>query len=83
MSCGAVFCRTTNSLRWPAAQPICTLLGAICNQLESGVALNPSGGLQAALLYDPYGSVQYSTGTMRGSYGLTGQRADSTTGLDF
>jgi RHS repeat-associated protein len=47
------------------------------------VALNASGGVQAATLYAPYGSSRYSSGTMPGSYGFTGQHADATTGLDY
>jgi RHS repeat-associated protein len=39
--------------------------------------------VQASALYDPYGQVRYSSGTMSGSYGFTGQRADSATGLDY
>jgi RHS repeat-associated protein len=34
-------------------------------------------------LYGPYGTGRYSSGTMPGSYGFTGQRADSATGLDY
>ncbi len=46
------------------------------------VALDGSGKAQASVLYDPYGSVRYSSGTMPGNYGFTGRRADAATGLD-
>jgi RHS repeat-associated protein len=47
------------------------------------LALDASGNVQASALYDPYGQVRYSSGTMPGSYGFTGQRADSATGLNY
>lgn len=48
------------------------------------VALDASGNVAAAQLYAPYGTVRYSTGTMPGSYGFTGQRSDAAvTGLDY
>jgi RHS repeat-associated protein len=47
------------------------------------VALTATGATQAAQLYAPYGSSRYSSGTLPGSYGFTGQRADATTGLDY
>jgi hypothetical protein len=47
----------------------------------SGEALSASGTEQASVLYDPYGNTRYSNGTMPGSYGFTGQRADTTTRL--
>jgi RHS repeat-associated protein len=47
------------------------------------VALDGSSTLQASILYGPYGGVRYTSGTMPGTYGFTGQRADSTTGLDY
>ncbi|HEX6797113.1 MAG TPA: RHS repeat-associated core domain-containing protein, partial [Ktedonobacterales bacterium] len=47
------------------------------------VALDGSGNPQASVLYDPYGNVRYSSGTMPGSYGYTGQHADAATGLDY
>jgi RHS repeat-associated protein len=47
------------------------------------VALDASGNTQASTLYGPYGASRYANGTMPGSYGYTGQRADSTTGLDY
>ncbi|HLV98515.1 MAG TPA: RHS repeat-associated core domain-containing protein, partial [Ktedonobacterales bacterium] len=46
------------------------------------VALTASGSAQASALYYPYGGGRYSSGTMPGSYGYTGQQADGTTGLD-
>ena len=45
--------------------------------------LDSSGHLVASQLYTPYGAVRYQSGTMPGSYGFTGQRADGTTGLDY
>jgi RHS repeat-associated protein len=46
-------------------------------------ALNGSGATTAAQLYAPYGASRYASGTMSTDYGYTGQRADSTTGLDY
>lgn len=50
---------------------------------SASVALDGSGSVQASVLYGPYGAVRYSSGTMPGSYGYTGQHADATTGLDY
>ena len=48
------------------------------------VALNTTGTATASLLYDAYGQVRYTNGTMPGSYGYTGQHDDTaTTGLDY
>jgi RHS repeat-associated protein len=47
------------------------------------VALDGSGNVQAAILYGMYGGTRYCCGTMPGSYGFTGQRADAATGLDY
>jgi RHS repeat-associated protein len=47
------------------------------------VALDASGTAQASTLYGPFGNTRYSNGTMPGSFGFTGQRADSATGLDY
>jgi RHS repeat-associated protein len=47
------------------------------------VALDASGNVQASTLYGPYGSPRYTSGTMPGSYGFTGQRSDAFTGLDY
>jgi RHS repeat-associated protein len=38
---------------------------------------------QASVLYGPYCGIGYSNRTMPGSYGFTGQRTDTTTGLDY
>ncbi|HEY7348348.1 MAG TPA: hypothetical protein VH599_08535 [Ktedonobacterales bacterium] len=46
-------------------------------------ALDTSGNVSASQLYGPYGLVRYSTGTMPGSHGFTGQHTDSMTGLDY
>jgi RHS repeat-associated protein len=53
------------------------------NLTSTDVALSGSGTVQAATLYAPYGSARYTSGTMPGSYGFTGQRADGATGLDY
>ena len=45
--------------------------------------LDGSGNVTSAQLYTPYGSVRYSSGSSPTSLGYTGQRADSTTGLDY
>ena len=48
------------------------------------VALNTTGTAAASVLYDAYGQVRYTNGTMPGSYGYTGQHDDTaTTGLDY
>ncbi|HEY7780340.1 MAG TPA: RHS repeat-associated core domain-containing protein, partial [Ktedonobacterales bacterium] len=49
---------------------------------SAGVALDASGVAQANQLYAPYGAVRYTSGTMPGSFGYAGQRADAATGLD-
>jgi RHS repeat-associated protein len=46
-------------------------------------AVNTSGVVTASQLYNPYGSVRYSNGTLPGTKAYTGQRADATTGLDY
>ena len=45
------------------------------------VALNSTGQVIALQHYSPYGTVDYSWGNMPTSYGFTGQRLDSQTGL--
>jgi RHS repeat-associated protein len=50
---------------------------------SASVALDSTGNVQASVLYGPYGTVRYSSGTMPGSYGYTGQHADATTGLEY
>jgi RHS repeat-associated protein len=47
------------------------------------VALSTAGTVQAATLFAPYGLARYASGTMPGTYGFTGQRADGATGLDY
>ncbi|HEX9069954.1 MAG TPA: RHS repeat-associated core domain-containing protein, partial [Ktedonobacterales bacterium] len=46
------------------------------------LALSASGTIQASQLFDPYGNVRYTNGTLPGSHGFTGQHSDSATGLD-
>ncbi len=46
-------------------------------------AFDAAGAVQASQLYAPYGGSRYSNGTMPGSFGFTGQRADAATGLDY
>jgi RHS repeat-associated protein len=50
---------------------------------SANVTLNGSGTATASQLYAPYGGVRYSSGTMPTSYGFTGQRADTASGLDY
>lgn len=47
------------------------------------MALNASGSVTASLLSAPYGGTLYRNGIMPTDYGFTGQRADTTTGLDY
>lgn len=47
------------------------------------VSLTSEGNLAASILYAPYGSVRYTSGTMPTDRGFTGQIADSTSGLDY
>jgi RHS repeat-associated protein len=66
---------------------IAVRVGAVLSYLLSdplgsnAVALNSTGQVIAAQHYSPYGTVDYSWGTMPTSYGYTGQRLDSQTGL--
>lgn len=46
-------------------------------------ALDGSGNVTFQQLYTPYGTSRYSSGSSPTSIGYTGQRADSTTGLDY
>jgi len=50
---------------------------------SANVTLNASGNATASVLYAPYGSSRYSSGSMPTDYGFTGQHADSNTGLDY
>jgi RHS repeat-associated protein len=50
---------------------------------SANVTLNGTGTATASLLYAPYGSARYSSGSMPTDYGFTGQHADSMTGLDY
>ncbi len=48
---------------------------------SSTIALNSDGSGQAVQLFSPYGSVNYSWGSMPTTFNFTGQRLDSQTGL--
>jgi RHS repeat-associated protein len=50
---------------------------------SANATLDASGNVVANLLYAPYGSTRYSSGTMPSDRGFTGQVADSTSGLDY
>lgn len=48
------------------------------------LSLSGTGIAQASVLYAPYGTVRYSSGTMPTDYGFTGQHSDAnTSGLDY
>ena len=47
------------------------------------VALSSTGTVTASVLSMPYGKVRYSSGTMPGAYGFTGQQPDALTGLNY
>jgi RHS repeat-associated protein len=51
--------------------------------LSSTTVVVTSTGVVAAQLFAPYGQGRWAGGTMPTSYAFTGQRADSTTGLDY
>ncbi len=62
--------------------------GALSYMLSDGLgsvsaSVSSGGSVTAIQLYGPYGAVRYSSGTLPTSYGYTGQRADSATGLDY
>ena len=46
-------------------------------------ALDSAGNVTSQQLYTPYGNSRYSSGSSPTSMGYTGQRADSSTGLDY
>jgi RHS repeat-associated protein len=48
---------------------------------STDVAVNSGGGIIAVQLYWPYGSSEYSWGTMPTTYNFTGQRLDAVTSL--
>lgn len=50
---------------------------------SADVALNGSGSATASVLYAPYGTARYSSGTMPTDRGFTGQIGDSASGLDY
>jgi RHS repeat-associated protein len=53
-------------------------LGSVSVALAGG-----SASVTASLLYGPYGTYRYSSGTMPTARGFTGQYADASTGLDY
>jgi RHS repeat-associated protein len=61
------------------------LFSYLATDAESSVsvAFDANGNVQASQLFSPYGTVRYSTGSMPGTYGFTGQRADPMTGLNY
>jgi RHS repeat-associated protein len=79
---------TTTSYYYAGAARVALAVNGVFSSLASDglgsatVALDASGTVQASQLYAPYGTGRYSSGTMPGSYGFTGQRADAATGLD-
>ncbi|TME02959.1 MAG: RHS repeat-associated core domain-containing protein, partial [Chloroflexi bacterium] len=50
---------------------------------SANVSLDANGNVIASVLYAPYGSARYSSGTMPTDHGFTGQIADATSGLDY
>jgi RHS repeat-associated protein len=50
---------------------------------SANVTLNNSGSATSTILYAPYGSVRYGSGTPSSDFGFTGQRSDVATGLDY
>ena len=50
---------------------------------SANTTLDANGNVTANVLYAPYGSIRYSSGTMPTDRGFTGQIADSTSGLDY
>ena len=50
---------------------------------SANVAIKSADSSTSAMLFAPYGSVRYSSGTMPTDYGFTGQHADAATGLDY
>jgi RHS repeat-associated protein len=61
-----------------------TLSYLVGDHLGSTVeTLNNAGAVTASQLYGPYGASRYANGSMVTDFGFTGQRADSTTGLDY
>jgi RHS repeat-associated protein len=60
-----------------------TLYYLVNDNLSSvSLALTSSGSVQGVQLYDPYGSVRYSSGSLPTSYGFTKQRLDGS-GLHY
>jgi RHS repeat-associated protein len=50
---------------------------------SANVSLDANGNVTASLLYAPYGSARYSSGTMPTDHGFTGQIADAMSGLAY
>src|SRR6185312_3436040 len=46
-------------------------------------SLDSAGNVTSQQLYTPYGNARYSSGSSPTTLGYTGQRADSSTGLDY
>lgn len=80
---------TTTTYYYANGQRIALALNGVISYLATDglgsatVALSASGTSQASQLYAPYGGGRYSSGVMPTSYGFTGQRADTMTGLDY
>jgi RHS repeat-associated protein len=55
----------------------------ITDQLSSTTVMVDFSGVTAAQVFGPYGQGRWGGGTMPTSFAFTGQRADSTTGLDY
>ncbi|HEX8967830.1 MAG TPA: RHS repeat-associated core domain-containing protein, partial [Chloroflexota bacterium] len=55
-------------------------LGSVSEAVATSGA--SAGSVSATQLYAPYGAVRYQSGTLPGTRGYTGQRADAATGLD-
>jgi len=80
---------TTTTYYYASGARIATAVNGVLSYLGDdvlgsvNVALDASGAIQASQLYAPYGGGRYSSETMPGSFGYTGQRADAATGLDY
>ncbi len=55
----------------------------LTDQLTSTPVMTDFSGVTAVQLFGPYGQVRWAGGSMPTSYVYTGQRSDSTTGLDY
>jgi hypothetical protein len=70
-----------NGIRFAmAVNGVLSYLGAdALGSIESAT----TGSSQSYALFDPYGQVRYSSGSMPTDYGFTGQHGDSASGLDY